>query len=766
MLDVMSLSMLAQESALPEAVLNVLALLKVVLGFTLIIFVHEAGHFIFAKWFGVKVDRFAVGFGPRLFGWRRGEGFTTGSAAPLTAAEIRERKWGETDYCLNAIPLGGYVKMLGEEDIEINEETGEIKLTDDPRAFTNRPVWHRMIVVSAGVIFNILFAGLMFLMIFMIGTQLNAPLIGAVAQGSPAERAGLERGDRVAKVNGWEVHNFEGLLAAQLIHDEIEYEIIRDGQRLPEPIRVKAEVRDDQNYYGVGRPLTALVGDSPLLDQYADLPEDQRLMPGDRITHANGVPLETVGDIQTAVNDSRGMPLTLTVERAVNAEPGTFATEDVETRPLDIEASATLALNPTPEGWPGGGDEAATRLHLLGFYPPSQVRFVQPGMPAAAAGFQAGDVILSWDNLIYPRHAEITEHIQQNPSGEHVVRVRRDESPEPLELRVTPHRPFTLFGTPRALVGIGFMVADREPVVGAVEPGTAASAAQIPAGSRFVRIGDTPVESWSTLTRELMARAGSTVPVTYRFADVETTVDFTVPSSVYDVLDLPFGARILSVRDAAEQDVDAPVADDEIVLDAVNPLELPDALRPFIGKTVVITWQLPDDSLGRGSFDVTEDNLYPWQRLVAFGLPIGLMPKTEFVHAGGNPLRAMMMGANLVQYWTVAIYQSLWKLVQGGLSTNNLSGPVGIVTSGVQQAREGDSNLLMFLALMSINLAVINFLPLPVVDGGQFVFLLIEAAKGSPVPIKWQMGVTLAGIAFLLLVVVFVTIQDIGRLIG
>jgi regulator of sigma E protease len=118
---------------------NTVAFLKVVIGFSLIILVHELGHFWVAKWCGVRVDKFAIGFGPRLFGWRRGQGFTTGTDTHITPEEVTSRGWGESDYCINALPFGGYVKMLGEDDILINEDTGEIKLSEDPRAFPQSP---------------------------------------------------------------------------------------------------------------------------------------------------------------------------------------------------------------------------------------------------------------------------------------------------------------------------------------------------------------------------------------------------------------------------------------------------------------------------------------------------------------------------------------------------------------------------------------------------------------------------------------------------
>jgi regulator of sigma E protease len=98
------------------------------------------------------------------------------------------------------------------------------------------------------------------------------------------------------------------------------------------------------------------------------------------------------------------------------------------------------------------------------------------------------------------------------------------------------------------------------------------------------------------------------------------------------------------------------------------------------------------------------------------------------------------------------------------VSASHVAGPVGIVTMGVEQAKLGVSELMWFLAYLSISLAVINFMPMPILDGGLMVFLIIEKVKGKPLSFKTQMVSTLVGLAAILLIAVFVTIQDIGRL--
>ena len=152
----------------------------IVLG--VLIFFHEFGHFLIARLFGVGVEKFSLGFCPRLIG----------------------KKIGITDYRLSAIPLGGYVKMVGEE------QDAEIDPADLPLSFTHKHVAKRMLIVAAGPVFNILLAVLIFFGIFWAsGTFIMKPSIGAVRAGSPAAAAGLMQGDLITVINGMAINSWD-----------------------------------------------------------------------------------------------------------------------------------------------------------------------------------------------------------------------------------------------------------------------------------------------------------------------------------------------------------------------------------------------------------------------------------------------------------------------------------------------------------------------------------------------------------------------------
>src|SRR5437763_7132310 len=130
-----------------------LNILKVAFGLGFVVFLHELGHFLLAKWNGVKVEKFSIGFGPTLASFRRGVGLRigTGSRPPGPGDPPT---YGETEYILAALPLGGYVKMLGESVVE--EAAHDPEASTDPRAYHNKSVWARMQIITAGVIMNVL----------------------------------------------------------------------------------------------------------------------------------------------------------------------------------------------------------------------------------------------------------------------------------------------------------------------------------------------------------------------------------------------------------------------------------------------------------------------------------------------------------------------------------------------------------------------------------------------------------------------------------
>jgi regulator of sigma E protease len=200
----------------------------------ILVFVHELGHFLVAKRLGIKVLKFSLGFGPPLI----------------------SRRWGETEYLISAVPLGGYVKLFGEDPAEDLEE-GEAR-----RSFSARPVWHRLGTVVAGPLMNFLLAVLVFTVLSLFGTPVPQPIVGQVSPDMPAAEAGIKPGDRVLAIDGQAVETWEDL--ARLIvasgGDPVELLVARDQETLT--FRITPTRHTGQNLLGeeIEKPM---IGVSP-----------------------------------------------------------------------------------------------------------------------------------------------------------------------------------------------------------------------------------------------------------------------------------------------------------------------------------------------------------------------------------------------------------------------------------------------------------------------------------------------------------------------
>jgi regulator of sigma E protease len=207
--------------------MNTIISFAIVLG--LLIFVHEFGHFIWAKFFGVKVLKFSLGFGPKLI----------------------SRQFGETEYLISAFPLGGYVKMFGENPGELAEERlspGELK-----RSFATRPVWQRFIIVAGGPVFNLIFAMFLFFIIVLVAGMpqpVDTTTIGGVGLDTPAAEAGLQEGDTILAIDGKETRRWEDV--SMLIKNSDGREVVltlrREGQTLE--VAVTPRMETTRNIFG------------------------------------------------------------------------------------------------------------------------------------------------------------------------------------------------------------------------------------------------------------------------------------------------------------------------------------------------------------------------------------------------------------------------------------------------------------------------------------------------------------------------------------
>jgi regulator of sigma E protease len=199
-----------------------------------LIFVHELGHFLSAKLMGVRVLKFSLGFGPKIV----------------------SKKYGDTEYLISSIPFGGYVKMLGESSEE------ELKEGEKVFAFNHQPVWKRFFIVFLGPLFNMLFAVVIFIAVFLYGLPVLLPEVGEVLSGSPAERAGLMKGDTVIAIDGSQINRWDEM--TKIIHSSPGRTLKLNVKRQAEVITVMVvpEKKMVQNIFGEAKEV-GLIGIKP-----------------------------------------------------------------------------------------------------------------------------------------------------------------------------------------------------------------------------------------------------------------------------------------------------------------------------------------------------------------------------------------------------------------------------------------------------------------------------------------------------------------------
>ena len=261
----------------------------------ILVTIHEFGHFIFAKMFGVKVEVFSIGFGPPIVRW----------------------KGKETVYQIALIPLGGYVKMYGEDSMTEPVQGKSEKDTLDPRSFAAKPRWQKMLIAFAGPLFNIVLAIILFAAAYMIGIQqpkyLNEPVVvGYVEKNSYAEKAGLKPGDKIIAIDGEPVKNWKeftikiGMKAGKTVV----LDVIRDGKRISVTVKVPENISKD--HLGISPIIPAKIGtilpNSPAAKAGLQI--------GDEIIAINGKPIHSWFELVDALSQIKDdKEVTLLVKR-------------------------------------------------------------------------------------------------------------------------------------------------------------------------------------------------------------------------------------------------------------------------------------------------------------------------------------------------------------------------------------------------------------------------------------------------------------------
>ena len=682
--------------------------LLIFLGFGMLIFIHELGHFLAAKWVGIRAEGFCVGFGAPLISYRRGIGIRFGGTdesskkklgkAPIrcSSQELMDAGIGETEYALRMIPLGGYVRMLGQDDMDPGSRSVA------PNSFNAKPIWQRMFVISAGIIMNLILAIVLFIAAFMVGVDFNAPVIGEVMPGEPAAVAGVKSGDTILAIDGVPTQTFADIqigVAFAAPGEEVEVEVRSGEDDSVRTIAMMPEMNPRAGLLGIGvtPASSSTLNDAPesaaLIENALEAAglEDSGIGPGWTITKADSTPITTWTEWAQSFETAGAREVEVTW-----IPPAGLAQHEV---PVSMQGLPQLEPQRYPTEMPVS--LANYEMGLLGMTPLVEIISVLPTSPNSST-LEAGDVILRAGDEVGPMNATFRAMLQKNAGRSIPITLLRDGASIESEVKVNRS------GQVGVLIGSALdvsIIARPMPLVGNPEPGgppvkTAVADLNMLPLTKITRVGDTTVTNWMTIRK--------------------------------------------GFQDACRN--------------ATGPVDVPIVFEnPTPGReseTVTITLN-------------TEDA----EAILALGWspPIGIAyfePMWTNLTANGNPITAIEMGYNETRKMIILTYFTMYRLTQGTVGVEQLRGPVGIVHLGSRVADRGMMYLLFFLAMISVNLAVLNFLPLPILDGGHFVYLVYEKIKGRPPSVGFQNYAALVGLLMIGSLFVVTFYNDVMRLIG
>jgi regulator of sigma E protease len=693
-------------------------ILKVLVGLGFVIFVHELGHFSVAKLCGVKCEKFYLGF-------------------DIAGLKFCKFKWGETEYGIGILPLGGYVKMLGQEDnpAKLREEMERAKAGEgetggnttgpsassasespslpvsqspplaasslyDPRSFLAKSVPKRMAIIAAGVIMNLIFAFLMAVVAFRIGTEEPPAVVSELLAGYPAWCEGdLRPGDEILEIAGKKIEKYRDVLTTVILGD------IDDTQGVPllvrrpgvkEPFTVTIHRGHLTGAFKIGLLIprsTKLIRDEKtwlIRRRHAVMPDSAaakatpQFCNGDQIIRIDGVPVSDYGQLAVELARKIDKKVAVTVERKE---------KDAAGRPTAGVRILTIPVEPEPLRDLGLVMEMGT------------ITAVQANSPAAKAGIQFGDTILDPDGdpMTLPdrlnRQAGKTVELKLQRGKETMAVSVQLRQPEMIASSNSTNSPLEV-----AALGVTYQVLNR---IDRVVPGS-------PADKAGMKSGDVLVRAKLTSPNKEALKALGIEPMD-------------------DLADI--GGEELGFDDEKNHNW---------------PLVFGALQNDIKGTKVELTYRRNEKQhTTKPMTPVDSPTLHARDR----GFCVEMLTQGRKGYSLGESLK--LGGVETLDQITF-VFRTLKGLGTNKVSPRNLAGPWTIIKMARGAADAGYAELLMFLTMLSANLAVINFMPIPVLDGGHFMLLCYEGIRGKPANEKVQTVLAYVGLALILTLMVWV----------
>ena len=672
---------------------------KVLIGLGFVIFVHELGHFLVAKACGVQCDKFYVGFDVPI------------RIGPLRLpGAIFKVQWGETEYGIGTIPLGGYVKMLGQDDNpnQAEEEASRIRtLNEDgeevlnPRSYPAKNVPQRMAIISAGVIMNLIFGILMAAVAYKIGTPIQPAAVGGITYGSPAWKAGWKSGYDLVGFSDDDEDSFfyrytwdlryavfgAGMEGSKAVPFRV---VDRQGQkRTSHVLPVQMSNDGKQRAVGILSATNSTVADTTTSVDSKGEEVESVLMPGDEVIEVEGIAISFDGYGPKEKRQRLGWE----VREAFAKNPG----KSIKVKVLRTGSEVVLTIPPMKMNGPG---------FVLGIGP---ITSFQEGSKAVELGFQLGDVI-------------------EKVNGVKLDTVGAIQLPQYLD------------------------AFDGQAVTFSVRRGSEAEASLV----------DITVPDFESGVTHL-ARVPNAVGCLTSLGLAYSTSHLVTASSVPEVKvgdELVATQYVQRAESAPGENIDS-------------------ELLPVESMSQYWTWFYVHSSSQSAQTTFRTKLIFEREGLSEL---VEIVPEWVAVEGYFQPSRGVAfnplmrvhqvdgLGEAVSQGWIRTkqdlqnVGQTLGWIADGTASVRDLGGPVMIIKVAKDEASQSVTRLLLFLTMLSANLAILNFLPIPVLDGGHFVFLTIELITRKPVSERIQGTLSVMFMFLLLGFMLFVVFNDIIRI--